>query len=108
MGTTGRGKIYQTISELTADIFDVHGATPLGVICETGREILVLGWKYNGVKETNDEIKFNFRCGSIHHRKTKNCPKNRVLSFQSAEYFKPSNYCQRIRWVVTEAEGMLI
>jgi len=62
METRGSDKIYQTISELSADISYVHEETTLGDICETGREIFVSnlwGRKYNRAKETNDEIKFN-------------------------------------------------
>ncbi len=107
----GSARKYYCVVEQLGELRDMTSyEDALKNVCEDGicliRDNMKFPyWRYNGVKETKKDVKFNFRCGKVQHRKTQKCPMNRQLIFDKNHLFKNDNRCLSYKWMVQVTEG---
>jgi hypothetical protein len=111
--TRGSARRYYCVAEIVGQLFGIRGSDSdaLKNLCDDGISLIrdkmqFPYWRYNGVKETKKDVKFNFRCGKVQHRKNQKCPMNRQLVFDKTVLFKNDNRSSSYKWIVQVTEGI--
>ena len=111
----GSARKYTTVTEVMGDLNDLSGfrKDALKEAFEDGVGLIKENmkfphWRFNGVKETKKDVKFNFRCGMVHHRKNLKCKMNRQLIFDKNFLFSADNEWLSYKWIVQVTEGKFI